>query len=93
MKELRIIIQKKDPSVKDTTIKIPLIALKYVKSIVPNWVINKLAEKGIDIKELLDDISSEKAIGKITEIQHNEETIIISIENSAMDNANGNQYL
>ena len=83
MKELKIVIQKKDPAEKDTTIKIPLIALKYVNSLVPKWVIDKLAEKGIDFRELIADLSSEKALGKIAEIQHNDDTVIISIENSS----------
>ena len=80
MKELKIIVRKADPAENDTTIKIPLPSLKFVNSLIPEWVNHKLVEKGISIQELVNDISTEETSRKIAELQHNDETIIISIE-------------
>ena len=52
MKELKIIVRKADPAENDTTIKIPLPSLKFVNSLIPEWVNHKLVEKELVFKNL-----------------------------------------
>ncbi len=80
MKELKISIYKGDSKKPETEVKIPLTGLKIVKDILPKKAREKLAEKGIDIENILKSIEKEKAHGKLIEIQDKEDKIIISVE-------------
>ena len=80
MKQLKISIYKGNTSNPDTTIKIPLTALKIANALIPKKIREKMVGEGIDLQEIVKAMETGDASGKLMEIQSKDEHIVISAE-------------
>ena len=80
MKELKIAIYKGDVSNPETTVKIPLSALKIVNALIPKKIKEKILNEGVNLQEIIKATEAEDVSGKLMEIQDKEDHIIISID-------------
>jgi hypothetical protein len=82
MVNLKIRIFTSDKEKPKTTISVPLGILKIASKIMPKKLVSVLADKGLDVNEVLKAVMEEDIRGVLAEIEehHKNETIIISIE-------------
>lgn len=80
MKQLKITVYKGNTSEPETTIKIPLTALRIVNALIPKKVREKMANEGINIQEIVKAMETGDAKGKLVEIEGKDEHIVISAE-------------
>ena len=82
MPSLKIRIYKSDKNNPKTTISVPLAFLKIASKPIPKKIVSLLADKRIDVAEILQIALEEDIRGVLAEIEDHQkdETIIISIE-------------
>ena len=84
MKKLCIKKFKEGNENPSTTVSIPLMVIKMVKSLIPKKAKEELQKEGIDIQEIIKLSESSDFTGTVLEVENHEksEKVIISIENS-----------
>jgi hypothetical protein len=82
MPSLKIRIYTSDKKNPKTTISVPLAILKIALKLIPKKIISLLADKGIDIAEILQIALEDDIRGILAEIEEHQknEIIIISVE-------------
>ena len=82
MPSLKIRIYRSDKKNPKTTISVPLAILKIASKFIPRKITSFLAEKGIDIAEILQIALEDDLRGLLAEIEEHQkdETIVISVE-------------